>query len=267
MDNKNETQKSNNPYYYDSSNFNGVKQYHHSNFIKIGMIILFIITITSLIGPLISLFFMGQLVNQHDQVRNMWVCWCWLPIPIMSIILGFKYTFAGYKCIKNIVAGFIIGFQMLVYGSFCIIFPSDLQDYSKIDTYRTIINANLPNNGELEIHNWGGVFDDDKSDYTIINVYYDKEDVSNKEDVSDLASSIENNDTWILSQEIKTELKIFISPIFYPDKDAYYSIYNKTTNQYNTLPEKSGNYEIYVMKYDKSDKKLEIHKFIFSYRR
>ena len=191
--------------------------------------------------------------------NHIWVFWCWLPIPVLSIILGFKYKNAGFKCTKNIVGGFIIGFLMLIYGSFCLM-PTFEQDYNKIDAYKNYIDAPLPNNGELEIRNWGTYFDEDKTNYTIINVYYDKE------DVNDLVNGIENSNNWILSKEIKSELKILIPSQLKSDFDAYYSIYNKTTNEYNTLPTIASNYEIYAMKYDKSDKHLEIHKFDYNYK-
>lgn len=48
--------------------------------------------------------------------------------------------------------------------------------------------------------------------------------------------------------------------------DAYYSIYDKTMGQYNNLPDEAGDYEKYAMKYDISDKHLEIHKFKYSYK-
>lgn len=246
----------------DNTNFKGVKTYHNPNFIKNGMIILFIITIASLWGALYSLALVNQVIPQHgfNFTKNMWVFWCWIPIPILSIILGFKYKNAGFKCTKNIVGGFIIGFLLLVYGSFCL-FPIFSEDYNKINAYKEIIDAELPNNGVLEIQDWGTYFDEDKTEYTIINAYYDKEDVKK------LVGSIENNENWILSKEIKSELKIFVPSQLRSDNDAYYSIYNKTTNQYNTLPETSEDYEIYAMKYDKSDKHLEIHKFKISYKK
>ena len=77
--------------------------------------------------------------------NHIWVFWCWLPIPVLSIILGFKYKNAGFKCTKNIVGGFIIGFLMLIYGSFCLM-PTFEQDYNKIDAYKNYIDAPLPNN-------------------------------------------------------------------------------------------------------------------------
>lgn len=81
-----------------------------------------------------------------------------------------------------------------------------------------------------------------------------------------MVNSIEYNSNWILSKEIKSELKILIPSQLRSDDDAYFSIYNKTTNQYNVLPEIAGEYEIYAMKYDKSDKHLEIHKFNYLYK-
>ncbi len=245
----------------DNSNFKKLKKYHNSNFIKTFMIILFIATICSLWAALWSMSLADKINPQHgfNFTKNAWVFWLWLPIPILSIILGFKYKNAGFKCTKNIVGGFIIAFLLLIYGSFCL-FPTFSQDYSKIDAYKNIIDANLPDNGELEIQNWENYFDDDKSNYTKIDVYYDKEDVSS------LVSSIENNSNWILSKEIKSELKILIPSLLRADEDAYFSIYNKTTDEYNAIPKTSGNYEIYAMKYDKSDKQLEIHKFTYLYK-
>ena len=245
----------------ETTKFKGAKKYHNPNFIKTFMIILFIITICSLWGALWSIFLVDKINPQHgfNFTKNTWVFWCWLPIPILSIILGFKYKNAGFKCTKNIVGGFIIGFLLLVYGSFSL-FPTFSQDYSKIDSYRSIISAQLPSNGELEIQDWETYFDEDKTNYTIINAYYDKEDVSS------LVNSIEYNSNWILSKEIKSELKILIPSQLRSDDDAYFSIYNKTTNQYNVLPEIAGEYEIYAMKYDKSDKHLEIHKFNYLYK-
>lgn len=240
----------------EDSNFKGVKKYNNPKFIKNFMIILFAITILSIYGAGMTWSLTNIINPQHgfNFTRTTWVFWCWLPIPLLSIILGFKYNSAGFKCTKNIVGGFIIGFLLLIYGSFCL-FPGFSRDYSEIDAYRNIIDADLPDDGELEIQDWDTYFDQDKTGYVIINAYYDREDVTN------LVNSIENNSNWILSKEITSDLKLLLPSQLRSDDDAYFSIYNMSTAQYNTLPEKSGDYEIYAMKYDKSDKQLEIHKF------
>ena len=230
----------------------------HSKVIKTGMLLLFVLTIVSLWGALIIVFMVNEMNHRHgfDFVKDMWIFWCLLPIPILSILLGFKYKKAGFKCTKNIVAGFIIGFLLLIYGSFCR-FPTYSEDYSKLDAYRDMIDVELPEHGELHIQDWNN---GDKLEYTVVSVYYDKQDVRN------LVNSIENSDNWILSTEIKSLLTIFLPSSFRSNSDTYFSIYNQSTNQYNTIPEASGDYEIYAMKYDQSEKLLEIHKFVYSYR-
>lgn len=249
----------------DSSNFKGLDNFKNTdNTLSISyfMTFLFILTIGSLWGALWSYSLIDELNPQHafNFLKNTWIFWCWLPIPITSIVLGYKYKNKGINCTKNIVGGFIIVFLLLIYGSFCLM-PTFNEDYGKINDYKNYIDANIPSSGELEIHYWGNYFDDDKKEYSIINVYYDKE------DVSDLVSSIENSKNWILSTKIKSELKILLPSQFRAKEDLYYSVYNKTINEYNTIPNESGVYEIYAMRYDKTKKELTIHKYKLMYNK
>ena len=249
----------------DNSKIKGVDNFKNiDNTLSISyfMTFLFILTIGSLWGALWLYSVIDELNPQHgfNFLKNTWIFWCWLPIPITSIVLGYKYKNKGINCTKNIVGGFIIVFLLLIYGSFCLM-PTFNEDYSKINDYKNYIDANIPSSGELEIHYWGNYFDDDKKEYSIINVYYDKEDVSN------LVSSIENSKNWILSTKIKSELKILLPSEFRAKEDLYYSVYNKTINEYNTIPNESGVYEIYAMRYDKTKKELTIHKYKLMYNK
>ena len=246
----------------DTSSYQGVKKPINTNLISTLMIILFIATLCCLWGALWSVSLINEINPQHgfNFTKNTWVFWCWLPIPIASIVLGFIFKGKGIKCTKNIVAGFIIGFLLLVYGSFSL-FPTFSEDYSKINDYKQYIDASIPSNGELEIQNWETYFDDDKTEYAIINAYYDKEDVSK------LENSIEKSNNWILSTKLKSELKILLPTQFRSSDNVYYSIYNKTTNEYNTIPNESGEYEIYSMYYDKSLKQLSIHKYKYNFNK
>ena len=246
----------------DTSSYKGIKKAKNTKLINTLMIILFIATLCCLWGAMWSVSLINEINTQHgfNFTKNTWVFWCWLPIPISSIILGFIYNGKGLKCTKNIVAGFIIGFLLLVYGAFSL-FPTFSEDYSKINDYKQYIDASIPSNGELEIQNWETYFDDDKTEYAIINAYYDKE------DVSILENSIEESNNWILSTKLKSELKILLPTQFRSSDNVYYSIYNKTTNEYNTIPNESGEYEIYSMYYDKSLKQLSIHKYKYSFNK
>lgn len=246
----------------DTSSYKGIKKSKNTKLINTLMIILFIATLCCLLGAMWSVSLINEINPQHgfNFTKNTWVFWCWLPIPISSIILGFIYNGKGLKCTKNIVAGFIIGFLLLVYGAFSL-FPTFSEDYSKINDYKQYIDASIPSNGELEIQNWETYFDDDKTEYAIINAYYDKE------DVSILENSIEESNNWILSTKLKSELKILLPTQFRSSDNVYYSIYNKTTNEYNTIPNESREYEIYSMYYDKSLKQLSIHKYKYNFNK
>lgn len=246
----------------DASSYKGIKKSKNTKLINTLMIILFIATLCCLWGAMWSVSLINEINPQHgfNFTKNTWVFWCWLPIPISSIILGFIYNGKGLKCTKNIVAGFIIGFLLLVYGAFSL-FPTFSEDYSKINDYKQYIDASIPSNGELEIQNWKTYFDDDKTEYAIINAYYDKE------DVSILENSIEESNNWILSTKLKSELKILLPTQFRSSDNVYYSIYNKTTNEYNTIPNESREYEIYSMYYDKSLKQLSIHKYKYNFNK
>lgn len=246
----------------DTSNYKVNNKAKSTNLTKGLMILLFIATICSIFGAIWSLSLINEISPQHgfNFTKNNWVFWCWLPIPIASIILGFIYNDKGLKCTKNIVAGFIIGFFLLVYGAFSL-FPTFSEDYSKINDYKQYIDASIPSNGELEIQNWETYFDDDKTEYVIINAYYDKEDVSK------LENSIMESNNWFLSTEFKSEFKILLPKQFRSNENVYYSIFNKTTNEYNTIPNETGEYEIYSMYYNKLLKQLSIHKYKYKFNK
>ena len=67
-------------------------------------------------------------------------------------------------------------------------------------------------------------------EHKIIKAYY------NENDVINLEKKIENNNNWILSTQIKSNLTIFIPSSFISNDNIYYSIYNKTLDEYNTIP-------------------------------
>lgn len=99
---------------------------------RVFMIILFIVTILSIYGALFTYGLIGVIRENtygYNIFKDMWTFWLWLPIPVLSIILGFKYKKQGLKCTKNIIGGFIVGFLLLIYGSMGLIFEN-LNDYT-----------------------------------------------------------------------------------------------------------------------------------------
>lgn len=126
-----------------------VEKVKNQALIKNILLILFILTIFSIYGASFTLSVV--LEGKPTILSNdyMWVFWFWLPIPILSIVLGFKYRTQGFKSTKNIVAGFIVGISLLVFGSFSFIFPSIEIEYSNINNYSKILNVDFPSKGIL----------------------------------------------------------------------------------------------------------------------
>lgn len=229
------------------------------------MIILFILTLFSIYGALGTYTAAVRYFNLQGWIPAVLIL-IWLIIPILSIIYGFKYNSAGLKCTKNIVAGFIVGFILFVYGGLSFI-ASVMQntlnnyacDYSNIYEYSSIINADIPENGELQIFDLSDTNEDLYNNHIIINADYQYE------DTAALSDSIKNSNTWQPCKDMDSTLQIFIPFFTYTDENTYVSIYNKTLNSYNILPDNPGDYEIYSMIYDIESKYLEIHKFTFNY--
>lgn len=235
---------------------------HKDKKIKIFMCFLFVLTIFSFFGAFVS---WGIISEKPENIGGFFftsttfVYWLWLPIPILSIILGYKYKKMGIKCTKNIVSGYIIGLLLILHGSFCLINLSASKDYSEINSYKEIINAPLPNNGKLELFKWDYNSDDNQTNCKTIYINY------SNENTEKLEENIRLNDTWVLSTEIEEKLK-FLVPGYITGKNIYFSIYNKTLNEYNSLPTNAGNYKIYTMMYDTSKKLLQIDEFNYNYK-
>ena len=105
---------------------NEIKNY---KFKKILMIILFIITIASLWLSMLCMLLFHSNANSFAYVQYTWIFWLWLPVPALSIILGFKFKKQGLKCKKNIIGGFIIASLLLLYGSFWLPFR-EINDFT-----------------------------------------------------------------------------------------------------------------------------------------
>lgn len=244
---------------YLKTKFKNIYQYENINNHKLIislMNLLFKISICSILLSLLLVAILNSINPLHgiNVFRYFWVFICFIPFPLLLIILGYQYKRKGLNCNKNITGGFIIFLILILFG--LISFSSEFnQDYKKIDEYRDIINADLPHNGEIEIRSWDNCIDDDKTNCSNIKVYYDNQNIDN------LIISIKNNNNWILSKNIESELKkLFPSDLKVGD-DSYILIYNETTEEYNTLPDKNGTYVFDIMKFDSFDKKLEIYKF------
>lgn len=236
----------------------------NKSFIRNILLILFVLTILSFYGATFTLDIV--LGDKPTILSNdyMWVFWFWIPIPLLSIILGFKYRKQGFKSTKNIVAGFIIGISLLVFGSFSFIFPSVEIEYKEINNYKNILNVDFPKKGILTQEKYDSLFDDDKINITTTQAFY-----KGFGDLNNFENSIVYGNNWIKVSDIKTDLKIMISSQLndLKCKSCYSLIYNEDTDEYNKIPDHKGKYNIYVASYNVSNHRLKIDDFTYIFKK
>lgn len=238
----------------------GVQKHYNYGRIRIFMIILFILTILS--------FFAAAKLDSYltpegmDFFKNMWIFWCWLPVPVLSIVLGFKYRKIGIPCVKNIVAGFIVTLLLIVFGSFCLLPTPDLSDLmmeAESVEYSQIIGMELPKPLGVTSEEVWNPLSKDKTELASARFLY-----ANK-DSEELVHFIKNSDRWMKGNNINDDLKLMLPEKFSLDENTYVLIYNQTNGAYNTQPNSDGTYKLYVMKYDMSINSLEIHQLDYEY--
>jgi hypothetical protein len=233
-----------------------VKQIKNPEILKKIMTILFILNCICIPLALYTVNLANAGAQGFHFLKKAWIFWLWLPVPISSIVLGIKYKKIHASFDKNILSGVIVGIFLLIFGCFC--FFQINQDYDKIYSYEEVLNITLPSEGELYIQKYDTYFDDMK-DFVKIDAYYDSD------DCIEMNKLITTNQNWISKDELPSELRIFIPSTLVGNETSYFSIYNKTLDIYNSVPDESGEYLICVMMFDKENKHLEINEYSFSY--
>ncbi|MGE5456703.1 MAG: YcxB family protein [Ignavibacteriales bacterium] len=234
--------------------------------IKKNLIALFILTILSpYIGSGIVLLLEVKTDVQNNLFTNftdnMWVMFLFLPIPILSIILGFIYRKKGVKCTKNIVGGFIIAILLITYGSFTFMFNFET-NYSEISSYEKVIGIDdIPTKGKYIKTEWS-------TDY-LINHITNYVMFTDSVEIRKFKSDIEKSNNWILKEEINSNLYIFIpnSLICQSKENCYYSVYIEEINSYNTIPEETDIYHIFAMAFNPKYSSLQIEDFEYIYKK
>lgn len=233
-----------------------VKQIKNPEMLKKLMTVLFILNCICIPLALYTVNLANTGAQGFQFIKKAWIFWLWLPVPILSIVLGIKYRKIYASFDKNILSGVIVAIFLLIFGSFYF-FPIN-QDYDKIYRYADALNIALPPEGELYIQEYDTYFDNMK-DFVKIDAYFDRA------DCLEINELIKNKQNWISKDELSSKLRIFIPTTLIGAESSYFSIYNKTLDNYNSVPNESGEYLIYAMMFDKENKHLEINEYYFSY--
>lgn len=229
--------------------------------VKIGLIVLFVLTIISIWASMFLILLTPQKENVPLPLtfNYTYVAYYLLPIPVLSIILGIIYRIKGLKCTKNIIAGIIVTGIILLEGSVSFL-TNDEIDYKNITTYQDVIGITLPSQGKYYKINWDESYLlNHKSNYIIF---------TNPKEEKAFFEELQNSKNWLTKKEISTNIENLLTPATCEsvNQECYYSIYIKELNTHNTLPVQNGVYHIYAMTYSRDKSYLDIEEYIYNYK-
>ena len=229
--------------------------------VKIGLIVLFVLTIISIWASMFLILLTPQKENVPLPLtfNYTYVAYYLLPIPVLSIILGIIYRIKGLKCTKNIIAGIIVTGIILLEGSVSFLINDEI-DYKNITTYRDVIGITLPSQGKYYKINWDESYLlNHKSNYIIF---------TNPKEEKAFFEELQNSKNWLTKKEISTNIENLLTPATCEsvNQECYYSIYIKELNTHNTLPVQNGVYHIYAMTYSRDKYYLDIEEYIYNYK-
>jgi hypothetical protein len=234
-----------------------VSKFHDSKVMKKVLFICLIVTIVSFFLALGTWYLVINIYNVDEFMKNSyrWVMLFYLPIPIVTTILGWIYYKRGHKCFKNVVVGVLVFFSILGFGVSAFreenLYNEFRKDISLLNDYKDIMKLDVvPKKGELyfiqDIEDCYTVGDESIScDYVIAEI----------EDYEEFENKLFVSEYWNTNDKLINGADTFIYDY---DMKSYYSIYNKTLDEYNVIPSDEGIYELYIMEYMPSMAYLKI---------
>ena len=224
-----------------------VGKFHDSKVMKKVLLILFVLSIVSVLLGLITWWGVISYLNVPDimAIKYRWVALLYIPIPVISVVIGVIYNKKGHDCLKNIIAGVIAFFCILGFGVTAFRLENmalEIQkEMSYLSFYKDIMKIPaIPKTGKLYYSN--------DAECTLNNGYENKCDqlIAYFEDYEKFEKYLFKSDYWILDKD-----KVEGFETFYDETDlkTYYSLYNSTTKDYNKVPKDSWVYKLYIMEY------------------
>lgn len=197
---------------------------------------------TTLISPIVS-FSLASMIGEADIfgvagiIRYSWVMLLFIPIGILSILIGFKLKNSTQKYKKNFIVSFICLPLLIIFGSYRFIFNSVVSyDVNEVSIIEEKINFEIP---------------DDIKVATIkldsYNISYLK--IINSESKDMFEQEIGNNQLW--QKELKPEIKGLLPLDIQYESEIFecFVFFNVTSDEYNISP-LSGENECIFIAYD-----------------
>ncbi|MBQ7406486.1 MAG: helix-turn-helix domain-containing protein [Clostridia bacterium] len=226
--------------------------------LKIISILLFVLSICTILGALISVAILSG-INQA-MTENMWIFFLFLPIPIASVVFGFYLKKKGYKYKKNVVVGVIMAALLCIYGSFTFIF-SDIYSHSDEPIVNTeqMLKIDIPEHSRINTQDWtkGTQSVPRGYIYSTSDIYFDDTAVGQFE------NNISNDAKWI--SDIPNDMVGITSYFCDIQTSDYYIIYNKDTGEFNKLPNSSGTYVFINVLYNAESNTMKLVEYQIEY--
>ena len=226
--------------------------------LKIISILLFVLTICTVLGALIGVSLLSE-INQA-MTENMWVFFLFLPVPIASVVFGFYLKKKGYKYKKNVIVGVIMAVLLCIYGSFTFIF-SDIYSHGNepIVNAEQMLNIDIPEHSRINTQDWtkGTQSVPRGYIYSTSDIYFDDTAVEQFE------KNISNDAKWI--SDIPNDMVGITSYFCDIQTSDYYIIYNKDTNEFNKLPSESGTYVFINVLYNAESNTMKLVEYKIEY--
>lgn len=224
--------------------------------LKLYSLLLFISTLLSV---LVGAACVVKLPDIFDfDTTPFWIFFSFLPIPVFSVYFGFSTKRTVGRYTKNIVAGIIVSVILFTFGScsFLLSEPSNIEKCAqKIKEHTGIAIPEYKGASQRSYGDGGLQFEDGFFYYeTIFELYGD---ASNK-----FEETLVHDSRWI------KELPSGLDDLIITDDEFAYNyllMCNIDTGEINTLPEKSGYYDIIVIFYNVQSDEMLVYEYKIDY--
>lgn len=210
-----------------------------------------IIFVLTLLSPIIS-FSLVCLIGEADIfgvagiIRYSWIMWTFIPIGIVSLILGVKYIKGDPLYKKNLIIALVCLPLILLFGAYRFIFTNVSVSYDVEHIYA------VEEKGKLDLPNQIKVATNSFDSY---NLSYVK--LVDEEEIISFEYKISANKHW--EKELIADIEVLLPLDVQYEIWAfdYYLYYNLSTDKYNECPP-DGEWECIFVAYDRETQRLVV---------
>lgn len=218
--------------------------------------------ITTLLTPFAAIFIISLITAINENiVRNLWIFFAMLPIPIGSVIFGFILKNKKYRYKKNIAAGCIIAVFLCIYGSFTFFpIPTVSDEELQLTRIENIVDVDFPDPLSTRIFDYSESPQYASRGY----IYYQINATFDEYESAAFERGLYYDERWMTA--IPGELQAINTGF---GGQAFHNtlILNLDTGEYNTLLEEPGTYRFIALGYWQDINQLRVVEYELDYNK